>query len=255
LNAETQTASLATEQKVGAKSADADAVAAKDAVAKPAEIKVADPKPALKQVKGAPPAPRTTEALTASATPGSAGYKIGPLDVVEVSVFKVPELSKTVQVTEAGTINLPLIGEVSTAGRTAQDVERELAVKLGAKYLQSPQVTVFVKEFNSQRVTVEGSVKKPGVYPLRGKTTLMQTIAMSEGLDNATSSNSIVIFRQVDKKKTAARFEIDEIRSGAVQDPDIKPGDLIVVDASKSKELLNTVSKLLPLTSVFVGLL
>ena len=100
---------------------------------------------------------------------------------MDVSVFKVPELSKSVQVADTGTINLPLVGEVPAAGKTAQEVEQDLTKKLGAKYLQNPQVTVFVKEYNSQRVTIEGAVKKPGVYPVRGKTSLLQFIAMAEG--------------------------------------------------------------------------
>src|SRR5262249_36268086 len=95
-------------------------------------------------------AARAAERLTSAATPGSSGYKIGALDVVEFSVFKVPELTRTAQVAETGTINLPLVGEVKAAGRTAQELERELAKKLGAKYLQSPQVSILIKEYNSQ---------------------------------------------------------------------------------------------------------
>jgi polysaccharide export outer membrane protein len=100
--------------------------------------------------------------MTAVTDPSSSAYKIGPLDVLDISVFKVAELSKSVQVADGGTINLPLVGEVPAAGKTAQEVETDLTAKLGAKYLQSPQVTVFVKEYNSQRVTVDGAVKKPG---------------------------------------------------------------------------------------------
>ncbi len=140
-------------------------------------------------------AAKAAEALTAVATPGNEGYKIGPQDVVEVSVFKVPELSKSVQVADTGTINLPLLGEVPAAGRTAQEVERDLAAKLGAKYLQKPQVTVFVKEYNSQRVTIEGAVKKPGVYPVRGRMTLLQLVATAEGFGD-TAEQTVVVFRQ-----------------------------------------------------------
>ena len=98
-------------------------------------------------------------------------------------MFKVPELSKSVQVAEAGTINLPLVGDIQAAGKTPQQVEQDLAKKLGAKYLQSPQVTIYVREYNSQRITVDGAVRKPGVYPFRGKGTLLQYLAMAEGLD------------------------------------------------------------------------
>lgn len=195
-------------------------------------------------------AARAADALTAPATPGSTAYKIGFQDVVEISVFKVPELSKSVQVSETGDINLPLVGEVQAAGKTAQELERELTTKLGSKYLQNPQVTVLVKEYNSQRVTIEGAVKKPGVYPIRGHSTLLQFIATAEGLD-PSSDSSVVVFRQSNGKRTAARFDISEIRSGNAADPEIQSGDVIVVGSSVAKETFNNFLKLLPVASVF----
>ncbi|MFM9709597.1 polysaccharide biosynthesis/export family protein, partial [Streptomyces galilaeus] len=86
--------------------------------------------------------------------------------MLEFSVFKAPELQRVVQVSEDGTINLPLIGEIPASGRTATELERDVAQRLGKKYLQSPQVTIVVREYNSQRATLEGAIKKPGVYPL-----------------------------------------------------------------------------------------
>ncbi len=198
----------------------------------------------------APSVAAAADALTAGAKPGSAAYKVGPLDQLEVSVFKVAELSKTVQVADTGTINLPLVGEVPAAGKTAQEIERDLTAKLGAKYLQNPQVTVFVKEYNSQRVTVEGAVKKPGVYPVKGNNTLLQFIATAEGLD-PNSDSSVVVFRQTNGKRTAARFDMGAIRAGNAEDPLIVSGDVIVAGSSAAKETFNNFIKLLPVTSVF----
>src|SRR3984893_16636037 len=158
----------------------------------------------------------------ASATPGNSSYKIGPQDVLDITVFKAPDLAKTVQVDEAGTVNLPLVGEVRAAGKTAAEVERDLEAKLGAKYLKSPQVTVFVKEYNSQRVTVEGAVKKPGVYPIHGRNQLLESIAMAEGLDRETASSSVVVFRTTNGVRSARRFDIDDIRSGKSEGPQVK---------------------------------
>ena len=183
----------------------------------------------------------------ATSSPKEVGYKIGPQDVLDISVFKAPELSKTVQVAEAGTINLPLVGYVSAAGRTAASLEHELEAKLGAKYLKSPQVTVYVKEYNSQRVTVEGSVKKPGVYPIRGHDTLLGSIAVAEGLDRDTASSNVVVFRTVAGVRTARRYDIDDIRSGNSEDPLIRGGDIIVVDDSAAKAAFQTFIKMLPL--------
>jgi len=189
-------------------------------------------------------------AVLAAQTPGSTAYKIGPLDVLEISVFKVAELSKTVQVADTGTVNLPLVGEVQAAGRTPQDLERELTKSLGAKYLQKPQVTVFVKEYNSQRVTVEGAVKKPGVYPLQGKNSLLQMIATAQGLETVSDS-TIVIFRTTNGKRAAARFDLAEIRAGNTDDPNIQPGDVIVAGTSAIKETFTNFIRYLPVASIF----
>lgn len=182
-------------------------------------------------------------------------YKVGPLDVLEISVFKVPELSKSVQVADTGTINLPLAGEIQAADRTAQDIERDLTTRLSGRYLRNPQVTVYVREYNSQRATIEGAVRKPGVYPIKGRTSLLQFIAMAESLDRDTASNDVVIFRIINGKRHAAKYDIAEIRGGRSQDPEIEQGDVIVVDTSSSKILFSGFVKMLPLTAAFVPLI
>lgn len=189
--------------------------------------------------------------LTSAAKPGSSGYKIGPLDVLEFSVFKVPELARVAQVADTGTVNLPLVGEVQAAGKTAQEIERDLTKRLGAKYLQSPQVTILIKEYNSQRVTIEGAVKTPGVQPIRGKTSLLQVVASAGGLDTQTSDSTVLVFRQMDGKRSAAKFNMADIRSGSAEDPLVQSGDVIVAPTSAMKETFNTVIKALPLATVF----
>ena len=182
--------------------------------------------------------------------PGNGAYKVGPMDVLEISVFKVPELSKSVQVADSGSVNLPLVGEIPAAGKTAQDLERDLTARLSGKYLHNPQVTVYVREFNSQRATIEGAIKSPGIYPLKGKTTLLQIVAMAGSLDKETASTDVVVFREVDGKKFATRYDIDEIRNGNIQDPSIQQGDVIIVDSSTSKVIFSNVMRVLPLASV-----
>lgn len=193
--------------------------------------------------------------LNAASDPGSSAYKIGPLDVVEVSVFKVPELSRTVQVADSGTINLPLIGEVPAVGRTAQEIERDLAQRFGRTYLQKPQVNVYVKEYNSQRVTIDGAVRKPGVYPIRGQTTLMQLLATAEGFTD-TAQTEVAVFRNAaGGSQQAAKFDVDDIRAGRSEDPKISQGDLVVVGDSAFKTTYQGLLKALPITSVFLTLL
>jgi polysaccharide export outer membrane protein len=204
------------------------------------------------------PAAEAAAKLTSAGTPGSNAYKIGPLDVLDVAVFKVPDLSKTVQVGEDGTITYPLIGQVHAAGRTAHDLEVDLKQKLGEKYLRSPQINVLVKEYNSQRVTISGAVKTTGVYAIKGKTTLLQVIAMAGDIDGSTASGDIVVFRTVDGQRSAARFEADSVKNGKVDDPEVLPGDVIVVDTSATKVALSNVLRVLPLATsaaIFVPLM
>ena len=168
------------------------------------------------------------------ATPGNHAYRIGPLDVLDISVFQAPELSKTVEVADNGTIDLPLLGETPAAGKTAQELQRDLNSRLGAKYLQNPQSTVTVKEFNSNRVTVSGAVKSPGVFPYKGET-LLQYVTMAGGL--APESNSMVlVLRQINGKRSAAKFNLADIQSGSASDPTMQSGDVIVADTSVVKE-------------------
>lgn len=182
-------------------------------------------------------------------------YRISPLDVLDISVFQVPDLTKTVQVSSGGQITLALIGSVEAAGKTAGGLEKEIAAKLGAKYLQSPQVSVFVKEYTSQRVTVEGAVSKPGIYPMTGKTTLLQTIALAGGLNRVADLRGIVIFREIGGERKAAKYDLSAIRSGKADDPVIAGGDVVVVDQSGSKTALRGVRESLGIFGLFTPLL
>ena len=182
---------------------------------------------------------------------GASDYRIGPQDLLEVSVFQVPDLNRTVRVNSGGEISLPLIGSVRAGGRTVQELEQELATKLDAAYLQSPQVTVFVKEFTSQRVTMEGALQKPGIYPLTGRTTLLQAIAMAQGLEDDADTRGVVIFRTIDGKRMGAVFDVRAIRGGDMEDPEIFGDDIVVVDQSGSKTALRRFIESMPILNMF----
>lgn len=192
--------------------------------------------------------------LESISTPGSDGYRIGPQDVLDISVYQAPDLAKTVQVAETGTINLPLVGDVRAGGVTARELERSLKVQLSKKYFQDPQVTVFVREYNSQRVTLEGSISRPGVYPYRGPTTLLQLVATAGGLNDVADSSEVMVFRTTNGAHQAAKFDIGEIKAGRAPDPPIIQGDIVIVNTSTGKKLYNDILKTLPLVGMF-GLL
>ncbi len=181
--------------------------------------------------------------------PSSKSYKVGPRNVLEVSVFKVPDLSKIVQVSEAGTISFPLVGELQAGGRTAREIERDLTKALGAKYLQNPQINVFVKEYNSQRVTVEGAVKKPGVIPIQGDMTLLQAVALAGGFEEK-AEETVLLFRQANGKRSVGRYDVGDIRAFKAEDPHLEAGDVLVAPTSDLKEGLGYFLKLAPLATL-----
>ena len=182
-------------------------------------------------------------------------YVIGPHDVLNINVFGVKELSGNMTVTNQGTIDYPLLGSVKAAGQTTIEIQDELTKKLGAKYLQKPKVAVMVKAYNSQRFTLTGAIKKPGVYNIAGKTSLVQAIAMAGGLDKVSDSSNIVVIRKIGDKRHAARFDYASLQTGRANDPEIKRGDMIVVGKSQIRAMLGDIGTVLPITSVFMALL
>jgi polysaccharide export outer membrane protein len=106
-------------------------------------------------------------------------------------------------------------------------------------------------------VTVTGSSKNTGVYPIKGNTSLLQVLAMAGDVDNNVASGDIVVFRTIDGKRSAARFDIDAIKSGKTDDPLMQPGDVVVVDTSATKVALSNILKVVPLAAsaaMFSGL-
>jgi polysaccharide biosynthesis/export protein len=178
-------------------------------------------------------------------------YRIAPLDVLDIAVFGVQDLNRSVQVSSSGQISLPLINTVRAGGKTPNQLEKDIANKLSATYLQSPQVSVYVKEYNSQKITVDGAVNKPGIYPIAGRMSLLQAVALAEGLNTVADSSGILIFRTVDNKRLAARFDLKQVRSGKIPDPFLKAGDIVMVDESAARTTLRDVKDALPLSGLF----
>jgi polysaccharide export outer membrane protein len=202
-------------------------------------------------VQGQPlQAPDTT--TSSGAYEGGTDYRIGAQDLLEISVFGIDDLSRTVRVNSNGQISLPLIGGVLAGGKTIPELEQAIGAKLENGYLQDPQVTVFVKEFTSQRVTLEGALNKPGIYPLTGKTTLLQAIAMAEGVDEDTADlKGVVVFRQVDGKRMGAVFDLAQVRAGLMPDPQVYGDDVIVVEQSGSKSAFRRFIQSVPAIGLF----
>lgn len=117
-------------------------------------------------------------------------YKIGPEDLLEISVFEEEKLNKTVRVSSQGNISLPLLGILRVKGLTANELEREIRDLLAEKYLQDPHASVFIKEYRNQQISVIGAVEKPGLYDVKGQKTILDILAMTGGLSGYPKENA-----------------------------------------------------------------
>lgn len=178
-------------------------------------------------------------------TPTQQDYKIGSNDLLDIKVFQAPELSQPVRVDPRGNISLPLIGTLRVEGLSQGQLEKQLAQKLGATYLKDQQVTVFIQEFTSQRVTVEGAVKTAGVFPIKGDMTLVQAIALSGGLDSLADPSKTVLFRKQGNSLKAYNLDLNAIRDGKMRDPYLRNDDRIIVHRSSTRFWLREVGSLL----------
>lgn len=202
------------------------------------------------------PAPRGEVQLLPPGDPvaeavGRPEYRIGPSDLLTITVFQVEDLDREVRVDNAGRISLPLIGVVAAAGQTVTGLEADIATRYGATYLQDPQVSVFVKEFASQRITVSGEVEQPGIYPIASQLTLLQAIALAEGMSDVASYDNVLVFRTINGERQYARFDVDAIQDGTQPDPVLMGNDVVVVDTSGGKVALQNLIKLAPFVAVW----
>jgi len=183
------------------------------------------------------PSPTTDAAPTPRVSLGD--YRIGPEDLIEVQVFGVDQLARTLRVNSFGMVSMPLIGAVPVGGMTAQESERMIARRLAEKYLQDPQVSVFIKEYTNQRVTLEGAVAKPGIYPIRGETTLLRAIAMAGGQGSLSDMSSVMVFRaEPGGQRVSQVYDVERIRRGEIADPLVVNDDVIVVNRSAGRVVL-----------------
>lgn len=170
-------------------------------------------------------------------------------DLLEIDVFQVDELDKTVRVDARGRISLPLVGIVQAAGKTARELASAIERKYGGRYVQDPQVTVFVKESAGQRVTVDGAVKKPGIYPVISDSTLLQVIAQAGGFKEIADESRLYVFRRFGDRELAANYDVKDIRSGRRRDPHIYGGDVLVAFPSRSKVAVKNLREALVMAS------
>lgn len=183
--------------------------------------------------------------------PLGAGYKIAPLDTLTIKVFKMPDLSGDFEVDLTGQISVPLIGSLTATDYTTAQLDQAITQKLGAKYLENPDVSVALKSSSSRSVTVDGAVNRAGSFPANGPLTLMQAVAQAGGATAEANIRRVAVFRTIGGKRQAAAFDLASIRRGEMEDPAVFAGDIVVVDGSSIKALQKQILNSLPILSVF----
>ena len=192
---------------------------------------------------GLPPPAATSSRVAANE------YRIGALDMINGELFQFPALTRDLQVDRGGPTLVRGMGEVRAAGRPPTELSRHIEQQLEREYVKDAQVTVVVKNSSSQRVTIDGAVIKPGMYPLTGPPTLLQAVALAEGPDTRlANTRKVAIFRTVNGQRQHALFDLNAIRRGQAADPQVYADDVIVVETSGARSFLRDISGL---TSVF----
>lgn len=180
------------------------------------------------------------------------GYRIAPMDTLAVRVFGMTDLTGEYQVDLRGNVSLPLIGDVTAMNLTPAELDELLTRKYGEKYLENPDISVGIKASAGRNVTVDGAVKKGGMFPVVGPTTLMQAVALAGGVDAETANpRRVAVFRTIGGQRQAAAFDLVSIRRGEMRDPPVFAGDIIVVDGSSIKETQKQLFRAFPLLSIF----
>lgn len=179
-------------------------------------------------------------------------YRIGPLDAINITVFQEPDLTlQNVQVDAGGRVLLPLIGSIQASGKTSSELSREIASRLEERFLKDPQVSVIVASSVAQKVVVEGSVTESGVYEIKGRTTLLEALAMAKGTTRVSALNQVVVFRTIDGQRMGALFDVGKIQRGQAEDPEILGNDTVVVGFSYLKGAWRDILTAAPVIAAF----
>jgi polysaccharide export outer membrane protein len=182
----------------------------------------------------AAPEPTAAPAPAAAAAPVIAeplgdAFRIGPEDVLDVQVWKNPELSRVIPVRPDGMISLPLVNDIRAAGLTPIELRQQVTQRL-SEFIPSPEVSVIVREVHSVKVAVLGAVRMPGHYEVNSTATVLELIARAQGLTEFADRGRIVVLRQNGKATKRIPFNYRKVAEGAEQDNFVvQPGDIIVV--------------------------
>jgi len=162
--------------------------------------------------------------------PAASDYRLGPEDVIDVFVWKEPDLSMTVVIRPDGKISLPLANEMDASGRTAVELQQEITERL-RKYVSEPVVNVMVKQVNSMKISVLGEVRKPDVYRIKNRVTVLDAIAMAGGFTDLAKPTRVIVLRNAAAGLQRIKINIKQFVADDSQTPFyLQPLDTVYVE-------------------------
>lgn len=178
-------------------------------------------------------------------------YRLAPGDKLDITVFRVEDLSGEYTVDLSGNLAFPLLGVIPVMNLSPAQLGDLLTSRLAANYLQDPSITVGVLESTGRQVTIDGAVRQPGSYPVTSNLTLMRAVALARGTDEFSNPRRVAVFRRVDGERMVAAFDLTSIREGEMDDPQIYAGDIVVVAGSRNQRTLRDIFAALPVLALF----
>lgn len=178
-------------------------------------------------------------------------HRLGPSDLITLTVYRAPEVTGDFRVDPLGNLIIPLIGSVPVQGLTTAEASAEIKRRLEGRYYVNPDVSLALKETPNRTITVDGAVQAPGLYPVVGRTTLMQAVAMARGATGNANLRRVVVFRQIQGQRMAAGFDLQAIRSSQMEDPVLYPSDIVIVDGSGTRQMWRDILSAIPILALF----
>jgi len=171
----------------------------------------------------------SSPAATETATFGQSEYRLGPEDVIEVFVWKQPDLSTTAVIRPDGKVSLPLLGELEATGKSAVQLQDEVTKRL-LQYVADPMVNVIVKEVNSPKISVLGQVNKPDRYHIKQRLTVLDAIALAGGFTDFAKRDKVTIIRNSGPDKLRIQVNLKKVvQDGRGEVYYVEPLDTIYV--------------------------
>lgn len=193
-------------------------------------------------------APTLPEPQHFSTSAQSDAFRLGADDVLSVRVVGHADASvERVRLDKSGRLSLPVAGVIDAGGMTIEQLVAEVETRLRKNYFRDPQVAVYLLEVESAKVTVDGQVTRPGVYPVFPDMTLMQAVASAQGVTETAKLDEVVIFRTVDGQRYAALYDLRAVRRGNYADPRIFTDDIILIGDSSARRLFQDFVSIIPL--------